>query len=123
MGYSKGGTWQNTDDVVLFGDGTVATATRNGDPLEVGMRSDACLELVVTAASGTTPTLDVKLQTSKDGSGTGLGAWRDVASFAQATGAASERKSFSGLDRFVRAVATVGGTTPSFTFSVKGETK
>lgn len=108
----------NTDDFV--GQASVTkTATFNGDPV-------ACpggtlrLLLNVSAASGTTPTLDVKIQTRKDSADT----FRDLASspsFAQKTAAGSERKCFPGCDREVRVVATIGGTTPSFTYSVIGE--
>ena len=123
MGYHKqNGEFANTDDLTLQ-DQVTRTATGNSGPVEVGERGVASFELVCTAASGTTPTMTVAIETSKDGSGTGLGAWRNVASFAQLTAAGSERKSFAGLDRFVRAVATIGGTTPSFTYSVKGELK
>lgn len=116
------GTWADLSDLVVQ-DNVTRTATGNSTPIEVGDRGVANLEVVVTAASGTTPTLDIAIQTSKDGSGTGLGAWRTIASFAQLTAAGSERKSFAGLDRFVRATSTIGGTTPSFTYSVKGEAK
>lgn len=116
------GTWADLEDATVQ-DVVTRTATGNGSAIEVGDRGVANLELVCTAASGTTPTLDIAIQTSKDGTGSGLGAWRTVASFAQMTAAASERKSFAGLDRFVRAAATLGGTTPSFTYSVKGELK
>lgn len=123
MGYKKlNGKWADTDDAIIQ-EGITRTATANGAAVEVGERSSACLELVVTAGSGTTPTLDVTIETSKDGTGTGLGAWRSLGAFAQRTAAGSERKSFTGLDRFVRAVQTIGGTTPSFTYSIAGELK
>ena len=73
------------------------------------------LTVAVTAFSGTSPTLDVRLEHSHDNS-----SWSTVGSFAQKTGVASETKFFSGLDKFVRIAWTVGGTTPSFTFSVSG---
>lgn len=95
----------------------VRTATGQGSALEVGDFHTVRALLDVTAASGTAPTLDVKLQTSHDGS-TG---WRDVAAFAQKTAVGTERKAFSGLDKFVRWSWTIGGTGPSFTFSVDGE--
>lgn len=91
------------------------TATREGETVDL-MRAGLALTLAVTAASGTNPTLDVALQTSHDGA-----TWTTVASFARATGATSERKRFAGLDRYVRVVSTLGGTAPSFTFSVTGE--
>ena len=81
--------------------------------------NQAVLTLDVTAASGTTPTLDVNVQDSADGS-----SWATVGSFAQKTGVASERKVFSGLREFIRAQHGVpGGTTPSFTYSVSGYLK
>jgi hypothetical protein len=70
--------------------------------------------LIVTAASGTTPTLDVKLQTSGDGT-----TWDDVASFPQQTTTQTGRyKVFGPLGTYVRWVWTIAGTTPSFTFAV-----
>lgn len=73
--------------------------------------------LDVTAASGTTPTLDVKIEDSPDGGTT----WFTVASFAQKTGITRDvlnvvSKAFG--DR-LRVTWTIGGTTPSFTFSVR----
>ena len=93
------------------------TASGNGDTYEVGDESTLRLTLAVTAASGTLPTLDVKVQTSQDAS-----TWRDVYLFGQKTTTTTgDRQSFSNLDRFVRAVYTIGGTNPSFTFSLTGE--
>lgn len=76
----------------------------------------ASILLAVTAASGTTPTLDLKIQDSADDV-----TYNDVGlAFTQATGVTSERKSLDfPLRKYVRAVATIGGTTPSFTYSVK----
>ena len=72
-------------------------------------------QLEVTAASGTTPTLDVKLQDSVDGTN-----WNDLFLFTQATATTREVKNHSTIfARFVRVVWTVAGTTPSFTFNVK----
>jgi len=105
--------WREYAEVTL--ERATLTATRTGETVDL-MRAGLALTLDVTAASGTTPTLDVAVQTSHDGA-----TWTTVASFARATGVGSERKRFSGLDRYVRAVATLGGTTPSFTFSVTGE--
>lgn len=98
---------------------TTQTATFNGAAFD-SPGASARLLLNVTAASGTSPTLDVKIQTRKDASDT----FRDLASspaFAQKTTTGTERKCFTGLDRQIRVVATIGGTTPSFTYSVSGE--
>lgn len=64
-------------------------------------------------ASGTTPTLDVKLQESDDNA-----TFSDIdgAAFSQLTGPGSEEIHFRTNKRYVRAVATIGGGTPSFTF-------
>lgn len=66
------------------------------------------------ATSGT-PTLDLKLQES-DASGSG---YADItgAAFAQITAAGSAELHFKTNKRYVRAVATIGGGTPSLTFS------
>lgn len=68
------------------------------------------------AASGTTPTLDLKVQYSADGS-TG---WTDItgATFTQLTAAGREAIRFVSPQRYIRIVATIAGTTPSFTFGV-----
>ena len=122
MGYhARDGEFVDTDDGVAI-DAATRTATGQGSAVEV-KKASGCFELVVSAASGTTPTLDVVVQTSKDGTGSGLGAWRTVATFTQATAASSQRVSSTALDRFVRASATVGGTTPSFTYTVRGDLK
>jgi hypothetical protein len=92
------------------------TASGNGTAVDTRESSTLRLLLDVTAASGTGPTLTVTIEQSSDGS-----TWRDHSSFAQATGVTSERKTFGGVDRWVRAKWTLGGTTPSFTFSVVGE--
>lgn len=74
--------------------------------------------LDVTAATGTTPTLDVKLQHSIDGS-----TWLDVASgaFTQKSAIGSEDLFFTACawgDQ-LRVVSAIGGTTPSFDYTVK----
>jgi hypothetical protein len=82
-------------------------------------------QLQVTAASGTTPTLDVVIEDTLDAGAT----WNVVATFTQKTVAAREvinvlpQKTESATfqpvfaDR-IRVRWTLGGTTPSFTFSV-----
>jgi len=80
------------------------------------------LKFDVTAASGTSPTLNVTLQTSSDNGVSD--SWRTLGSaLTQATGVTSQYVSFGGVDRFVRASYTIGGTTPSFTWSLIGEVR
>lgn len=71
-------------------------------------------QLNVTAASGTTPTLDVVLEDTLDGTN-----WNVIGTFSQKT--ATSREVINVTAPFadnVRARWTVGGTTPSFTFAV-----
>ena len=115
MGYSTAdGRWANTLDLTLAASAS-RTATGNGSAIEAGDKAVARLTLNCTARTGTTPTLDVTIQTSADGT-----TWRSAGTFTQVTAVGSQRASFS-LDRFVRAAWTVGGTTPNFTFSIIGD--
>lgn len=70
------------------------------------------------AVSGTSPTLDVKIQESADGS-TG---WTDVTSgaFTQLTAAGNEMIRCKPTKRYIRESATLAGTSPDFTFAVVG---
>lgn len=125
MGFhDANGDYADTKDITLFNGTLTGAGTTNGDPVDVGDRIGARLTLDVTAAGGSSPTLDCKLQTRRDAADT----WRDLAgtgipAFAQRNGTpAAERKSFVGFDRQIRLVSTVGGTGgPTFTFSVTGE--
>lgn len=79
-----------------------------------GGASTLRLQLDVTAASGTTPTLDVVVEDTLDGTN-----WNTVGTFAQKTAAGREVVNVTTpfADR-IRVRWTVGGTIPSFTFSV-----
>jgi hypothetical protein len=95
------------------------TATGQGSAVDVRDFEGPFVAVLDSAAgTGTTPTCDVKLQDSDDGS-TG---WADVtgAAFTQVVAAASRQKLLvtAGTKRYIRAAWTIGGTTPSFTFSV-----
>lgn len=78
--------------------------------------------LTTTAGTGTSPTLDGKIQDSDDGS-TG---WADVtgATFTQVTDAADATEAIyvdvDSTKAYIRFVGTIGGTTPSFTCAVVG---
>lgn len=84
-----------------------------------GSALGAVAVLSVSAVLGTLPTLDVKLQHSTDDS-----VWVDIPSgaFGQktaVTGVTGQYLSIPGtINRYVRAVWSIGGTTPSFTFNV-----
>ncbi len=93
------------------------TTTGNSRPFPV---SGETLGVVLdcTAASGTSPTLDVSLEWSNDA--TNFHAPASADTLAQLTTTGGEAKSFTAKGRYVRAVWTIGGTTPSFTFTLGG---
>ena len=97
------------------------SATVNGSAADIlDYEGHAAAILQSAAGTGTTPTLDVKLQDSADGS-TG---WADItgAAFTQVGNAAASAQvlkfNASAVKRHIRAVATVGGTTPLFACAV-----
>jgi hypothetical protein len=94
------------------GNGAVAADLRTYD-------GDIAVLLDSAAGTGTTPTLDLKIQDSADG----FTDWQDVAlaTFTQVVAVASQQKlnmNKNAVRRYVRCVYTIGGTTPSFTFSL-----
>lgn len=104
----------------LMADQTSVGSSGNGTAVQVGavasgQRMYAALH--VLAASGTTPTLDVTVE-SDDASGMGSPTTRIT--FAQATGVTSEWASVAGAitDDWWRIAWSLGGTTPSFDFLV-----
>lgn len=99
-------------------DATVAsaarTATGTGTAFSTAEIDSLSATLVITAASGTTPTLDLTLETTADGTN-----YYTAGTFPQQT------TTNAGISRVVGDLGatsrwkwTIGGTTPSFTFSV-----
>lgn len=84
----------------------------------VGPYQNALVTLNCTASSGSSPTLNVKVQISDDGGTT----WYDLSgsSFTQLTGTGSQAIQITNFGDTIRAVWTITGSTPSFTFAVKG---
>lgn len=116
MGYFKqDGGWADVDEVTLAAS-AARTESASGSALELGHRGLLRLLLDCTASDGTEPSLLVIVETSKDGT-----TWRELGAFTALLAAGSQRASFGGADRFVRARWALGGTSPSFTFSVSGE--
>ncbi|HBF40443.1 MAG TPA: hypothetical protein DDW19_01280 [Anaerolineaceae bacterium] len=64
---------------------------------------------VPTAPTGTSPTLDVKIQESDDNA-----TWRDYAAFPQINAAGQYFLSTKSNAPYRRAISTLGGTTPNF---------
>lgn len=97
------------------------TASGNGDAVATNANQINLL-VNVTAVAGTTPTLDLKLQYSHDG-GT---SWADAEAadtFTQITAAKVVAKRFDVKGPHYRVVWTIGGTTPSFTFTISEASK
>lgn len=84
--------------------------------ITVGNYREASFFLNVTSVSGTSPTLDVVIQTKDPASGE----WFDIVTFNRATGITKEHKfdKSVGFGSVIRARYTIGGTGASFTFSV-----
>lgn len=105
------------------------TATFNGADFKTDNMTSANFFLDVTAASGTSPTLDVTIEgkdpvsssyfelvafTQKTATGTG----RVVIGLGAVDDANTDNVAVVPLPYIIRAKATIGGTTPSFTYSV-----
>lgn len=105
------GSYQVTDIPI----GTI-TASATSAAVSSGNYSSAIAYLNVTAATGTTPSLTVKLQDSPDGV-----TWYDIPSgaFTAATAVGTQRLTVSNIGPLLRAVSTVTGTTPSFTVDLQ----
>ena len=92
--------------------------TATGNTAEFGEFSGAefaAFYLNISAASGTNPTLDVTIEEQDPNSLQ----WFVVATFTQETGVATQRQVVNPLHGAkLRGVFTIGGTTPSFTFSL-----
>lgn len=94
------------------------TATANLTGVDFVNSGEVAMKAIlnVGTTSGTTPTLDVKIQESADNS-----TYTDVVggAFTQVTAAAAPQLlSFTRTKRYLRAVYTIAGTTPSFVASV-----
>lgn len=92
-------------------------ATKTEEELDLGGPVGAMTAtLTVTAGTGTLPTADVIVEHSHDNS-----TWATLGSFTQATGATSEVKTFGPIRRYIRGKATIGGTSPKFTFTLSAD--
>lgn len=95
------------------------TTTANGTGVDLQGAADVLVVLNNGTTSGTTPTLDVKIQDSADNS-----TFADVTglTFTQVTAALTNPVALQvdprAVRRYIRAVATIAGTTPSFACAV-----
>jgi hypothetical protein len=99
------------------------TATLTGTGIDVlHYEGVALIVLNASAGTGTTPTLDVKLQHSDDNStfaDVPAGAFTQVTDVAGTAGVQVKRVNVSDLKRYLRVVGTIAGTTPSFDFGIE----
>lgn len=116
MGFVRNGNEYREGTPVVLVPATTRTAAGAGAATSTDAVHTLRLTLGVTAISGAGASLAVTVETSEDGA-----AWRAAGTFDAATAPGSQRKSWAGLDRFVRCTWALAGTTPSATFSVAGE--
>lgn len=91
------------------------TATGNGSAFDTQSIDELEATLVISAASGTTPTLDITLETTADGTEF----YAVPQTFPQQTTTqAGVSRVFGGLGSSSRWKWTIAGTTPSFTFTI-----
>jgi phage gp36-like protein len=91
------------------------TTGGTGAAVDLGVCTTAVLDLTVSAASGTTPSLAVTVQTSKDNV-----VWVPLGSFDAVTTPGLWTQRLPGAFRYLRAAWSLSGTAPSFTFGVSG---
>lgn len=113
---TSGGRWYRPTEKKNGADVASAARTATGQSaafnIEDAVEIDA--QLAVTAASGTSPTLALTLQTSQDGV-----TWlQQGPTPPNVTGVSTTNYTFPCPGVYGRWVWTIGGTTPNFTFSV-----
>jgi hypothetical protein len=112
---------QALDKLALIAGHPTAARTATGQTSGIDLQAydgDVVFLLDSAAGSGTSPTLDVTIEDSADNSSF---AAISGAAFTQVTGTASAQKLVINKDsarRYVRVKYTIGGSSPSFTFSV-----
>ena len=90
----------------------------NSGALDMTGVEAANILLNVTTATGTSPTLDITVETSADSSLGTDATWYALTTFTQKTGVSNQYLNFNrNLGESIRLSWTLGGTTPSFTFS------
>lgn len=106
-------------DKIISVAAAITTATSETIDYSVEKFGNAEVALIVTAWTGTTPTLDVDVEVSYDEI-----TWFTSASFTQATGATTwEILDVAKRWKFMRFTYTIWGTTPSFDFKICTITK
>lgn len=99
--------------IVLENSTKTATASGTARDNSASTANGGAGFLIVTASSGTAPTLDLKITHSADDS-----TYADLVTFTQATGTTQEVKTVAKgttVNRYLKVEYTIGGTSPSFT--------
>lgn len=110
-----GNRTRDVTETVVPGAARSAATGNSGTLTEYGAANTIRAQLDVTAASGTTPTLNVLIEDTLDGTN-----WNTVGTFAQKTAAGREVINITTpFSDTLRVSWSIGGTTPSFTFSVR----
>lgn len=127
--YASGSVMRRGSGPVTLKASGAETASTNGAAIDIGDAAALYLKVDVTAASGTSPTLVVVIEASFDGGTTWFELGRvgtdyrvgSVGTVANLTAAAATHAAFPAGGSLVRSRSIIGGTTPSFTYSVVGE--
>lgn len=114
MPFDSGGVWYNDNEDRGDVASAARTASGTGTAFSTADVNEVHGTLTVSAASGTSPTLDVRLETTADGTNYyTVGSWSQITSTATANA-----KVFGPVGDLSRWAWTIGGTTPSFTFTI-----
>lgn len=116
MPFLRNASFSVSDDAGDVVSKAARTVTGDSGWVDIGDAREIIAQLHADAGTGTSPTLDVKLQTSFNGTDAAAvdvptGAFTQVLAVASA-----QIKSLTIFHRYIKVVWTVGGTTPSFNF-------
>lgn len=108
------GIADNTKEIVLQAEGTAVTANGSVAGVDVSSYKEALLFIDVTAVTGSTPTLNLYVETYDFNSAK----WYTVpgVTIAQITAAGQVVAALTNFGETIRLRAVVGGTSPSFTY-------
>lgn len=103
---------KSTAEVVIKESSATTTNSQSASQ-DIGQYTEGLLLIDITAVSGTTPTLGITVQTKINNT------WVDIpgVTIAQQTAIATLAVALTNFGKDIRLSMTVGGTTPSFTFS------
>jgi len=94
--------------------GTAASASENSTEYDGEPYDKILLYVDVTAVTGTNPTLVVGLESSPDNGTT----WYSLGNGMTIASVTKQRQVYENIGLLVRVAATIGGTTPAFTYTV-----